>query len=47
VILPFARFHGARHAAEQGGFSAAVGDEPDPVAGIDQEVVNDRVAVPR
>jgi len=43
----FARFHGARHAAEQGGFSAAVGDEPDPVAGIDQEAVNDRVAVPR
>jgi hypothetical protein len=36
-----------RHAAEQGGFSAAVGDEPYPVAGIDQEVVNDRVAVPR
>jgi hypothetical protein len=46
VISP-SRFHGACHAAEQGGFSAAVGDEPDPVAGIDQEVVNDRVAVPR
>jgi hypothetical protein len=43
----FARLHGACHAAEQDGFSAAVGDEPDPVAGIDKEVVNDRVAVPR
>jgi hypothetical protein len=42
-----ARFHGACHAAEQGGFSAAVGDEPDPVAGVDQDVVCKRVAVPR
>ena len=37
--LAFARFHGACHAAQQGGFAAAVGgDEPDPVAGIDDEV---------
>ena len=35
----FARFHGACHATQQGGFSAAVGgDKPDPVAGIDDEV---------
>jgi hypothetical protein len=45
-VISSSRFDGACHAPEQGGFSAAAGDEPDPVAGIDV-VVNDRVAVPR